>query len=80
MSPEFRRGGRKVSLDQFMHDLERDVVDLGSSEIERRVWATRCPVHATAPTSVRQVGTRSDPQWEIGGCCQRLRDEIDQAF
>jgi hypothetical protein len=80
MSLEFRRNGRKVSLDDFMEGIQQDVIDLGASQIEERVWKARCPVHGSGPTGVRRGGTAAEPTWDVDGCCPKLKEAIKLAF
>lgn len=80
MSLEFRRGGRRVSQDDFVKGLEQDVLDLASNEIEARVRRTRCPIHGSTPTSVRRTGTPRSPSWQVEGCCDALSAAIKAEF
>ena len=80
MSLEFRRGGRKVSLDQFMKGIKKDAIDLGSKAVEDRLRRTRCPVHGTAPTNIRRENAGGDGRVVFSVCCDALKASASKAF
>ncbi len=74
---EFRRGGRKVSQDEFLRGIERDVVDAATAEVEARARRARCPEHGRALIALR---ARKQGSPIIEACCAVGREAVEKAI
>ncbi len=49
--------------------------------VQKRLWAARCPEHHTGPTLVTVSGHDLDSlAWHAQGCCERLIDGMREAL
>lgn len=66
MGLEFRRGGRKVSLDRFMHGMKDDILKTAEEAIEKKLRAVRGPESGEGVTFTRRYVT-GEPRWDVKG-------------
>lgn len=66
MSVEFRRGGRKVSENQFLKGMERDIRKNTEYEIEKRLSRIVDP-ETGAPVKYEKRYRSGEPHWNICG-------------
>jgi hypothetical protein len=75
---EYRRNGRRVSLNALTRGLRDDALDALAKEIESKARRVRCPVHGTTPTRVWNSGSGASRELRASGCCDALIAAVRQ--
>ena len=63
---EFKRNGRKVSIDKFFDGIKEDVIANAEDEIERRLKSLRDP-ETGEPVKVTKQRKNGEASWNVDG-------------
>jgi hypothetical protein len=77
---KFMVGGREVSLDRFADEMKADALRNIKAAVAERLRRIRCPEHGGSPQVTAKGDSLEKMEWEIHGCCQKLRDEAKRAL